>query len=275
MNEIFSMWKHTKMVILVALSAAIFAAVLIPFKGFTLIPGITEFRPANVFPVVFGLLFGPAGAWGSAIGNLIGDFFGTLGLGSIFGFVGNFLMAYVPYKLWNKLFLVATNDEEPLKLNSSKKIVNWIIISVLSSVACALTIAWGLDLLKLVPFAALGLIISLNNTIPAIILGIPLMLIIYPRVKKWELLWTDIMEEEAGEKNPVLGRTGAFLMLVGIVGGMVLALIAALGFSSQVAFNFGAGVKGTAGVDLIAGLGWLLIMIGGIMMKTGKTVKNS
>ena len=62
MREVFSMWKHTKMVVLVALSAAIYAAVLIPFKGFTLIPGITEFRPANVFPVVFGLLFGPAGA---------------------------------------------------------------------------------------------------------------------------------------------------------------------------------------------------------------------
>ena len=38
--------------------------------------GVDEVRPANVFPFVFGLLFGPAGAWGAAIGNLIGDFFG-------------------------------------------------------------------------------------------------------------------------------------------------------------------------------------------------------
>ena len=77
MREVFSMWKHTKMV-LVALSAAIYAAVLIPFKGFVLIPGITEFRPGSAFPVLLGLLFGPAGAWGAAIGNLIGDFFGSL-----------------------------------------------------------------------------------------------------------------------------------------------------------------------------------------------------
>jgi energy-coupling factor transport system substrate-specific component len=49
---------------------------------------------------VFSILFGPAAAWGSAFGNLIGDFFGTLGLGSIFGFVGNFLYAYIPYRLW-------------------------------------------------------------------------------------------------------------------------------------------------------------------------------
>src|SRR3712207_8472997 len=73
MKEIFTMWRHTQMVVLVALSAAIYAAVLIPFKGFTIIPGFTEVRPANVFPFVFGLLFGPAGAWGAAVGNLIGD----------------------------------------------------------------------------------------------------------------------------------------------------------------------------------------------------------
>jgi energy-coupling factor transport system substrate-specific component len=33
MKEVISMWRHTRMVILVALSAAIYAAVLIPFKG--------------------------------------------------------------------------------------------------------------------------------------------------------------------------------------------------------------------------------------------------
>ncbi len=75
MKEVFRMWKNTKMVVLVALSAGLYAAILIPFKGFVLIPGITEFRPASALPVVLGLLFGPAGAWGSAIGNLIGDFF--------------------------------------------------------------------------------------------------------------------------------------------------------------------------------------------------------
>ncbi|MEN8173699.1 MAG: QueT transporter family protein, partial [Chloroflexota bacterium] len=71
MKEVISMWKNTRMIILVALTAAIYAAFLIAFKGgIVIVPGITEVRPANVFPPVFGLLFGPAGAWGSAIGNL-------------------------------------------------------------------------------------------------------------------------------------------------------------------------------------------------------------
>ena len=97
MKEAFTMWRYTQLVVLVALSAAIYAAVLIPFKGFTIVPGYIEIRPANAFPVVFGLLFGPAGAWGAAIGNLIGDFFGTLTLESVGGFVVNFFLAYLPY----------------------------------------------------------------------------------------------------------------------------------------------------------------------------------
>ena len=100
MREVWRMWNYATMVVLTVLTAALFAAILIPFKGIPLIPGHTELRPANVIPVVCGLLFGPAGAWGAAFGNLIGDFFGTLGIGSFFGFWGNFLAAYLPYKLW-------------------------------------------------------------------------------------------------------------------------------------------------------------------------------
>jgi len=266
MREVFSMWKHTKMVVLVALSAAIYAAVLIPFKGFVLIPGITEFRPGSAFPVLLGLLFGPAGAWGSAIGNLIGDFFGSLGIGSTFGFVGNFLFAYVPYKLWNKLGLVGKDEEDSLDLRTGKRIANFIIIAILGSIACALFIAWGLELLKMVPFASLGLIIALNNSIPSIVLGIPLMLVLYPRVKKWDLLWTDIMDEEAVETNVAGSKVGALIMIIGIIGGWLLGLIAALGFGGQVAFQY-SGSTGTVGVVLLAGIGSILTIIGGILQR--------
>jgi len=43
---------------------------------------------AQVIPPVASLLFGPAAVWRTAIGNLIGDLFGTFGLGSLFGFSG-------------------------------------------------------------------------------------------------------------------------------------------------------------------------------------------
>ncbi len=60
MKEVFSMWKNTRMIILVALSAAIYAAFLIVFKGgIPIIPGITEVRPANVFPPFSASCLGP------------------------------------------------------------------------------------------------------------------------------------------------------------------------------------------------------------------------
>jgi energy-coupling factor transport system substrate-specific component len=94
MRELITMWRDTRMIMLVAVTAAIYAAVLLPFKLFTLVPGFTSVRPANVFPVIFSIMFGPAAAWGSAIGNLIGDVFGgTFGPGSIFGFLGTSSLA--------------------------------------------------------------------------------------------------------------------------------------------------------------------------------------
>src|SRR5215211_3417679 len=194
MKEVFTMWRHTQMVVLVALSAAIYAAVLIPFKGFPLVPGYIELRPANAFPSVFGLLFGPAGAWGAAIGNLIGDFFGTLSLGSVGGFVGNFFLALLPYKMWSVFFRSDENMEE--NVGSGKKFGVYILLVILASAVCAAIVAWWTDLLGLFPFYLFFILIFFNNAIMAGVLGPILLLALYPRVKRWGLLWTEIMEPE-------------------------------------------------------------------------------
>lgn len=249
MKEVFTMWRHTQMVVLVALSAAIYAAVLIPFKGFVLVPGFTELRPANVFPFVFGLLFGPAGAWGAAIGNLIGDFFGTLGLGSVFGFIGNFFLGLLPYKLWGAFFRRGQNMET--NVNSGKKLAVYIAVTVLASAVCATWIAWGNDLLGFVPFAALASIITVNNAIAGIVLGPILLLLLYPRVKRWGLLWTDIMrpEEVTTSRLKIVGNV---LMWVGGIGGLVFGLILGLGLYSQgfAAAGFASGGAGSLGIGL-------------------------
>ncbi|MCF7914216.1 MAG: QueT transporter family protein [Spirochaetaceae bacterium] len=271
MKDVFAMWKNTKMVVLVALSAGLYAALLIPFKGFVLIPGITEIRPASALPVVMGLLFGPAGAWGSAIGNLIGDFFGSLGIGSLFGFVGNFMFAYVPYKLWTNLGLVSKNDNEP-DLKSGRKIGAYVVVSILGSAACALPIAFGLELLGMVPFAALGSIITINNSVPSVFLGIPIMLILYPRIKKWDLLWTDIMDEEDIPVAGKLSKIGGSVMTVSIIVGLVGGFLAAIGVGQALLYSgFGAGGDvGSAGVLAIAGIGTAGLIISSFIQSMPK-----
>lgn len=261
MKDVFRMWKSTKMVVLVALCAGLYAALLIPFKGFVIIPGVTEIRPASVLPVVMGLLFGPAGAWGAAIGNLIGDFFGAISIGSIWGFVGNFLFAYVPYKLWRNM-LVREDVYEP-KLNSGKKVFAYIVAGICGSAACALFIAWGLDTINMVPFAFLASVITVNNAIPTIALGIPLLLVLYPRIKKWNLLWTDVMPEEDLPKNGKLAKIGAVLLLLSLIVGLVGGLI--LGFGADQAVFAFAGGAGTIGVGVITGIGSIGMLIAGAL----------
>jgi energy-coupling factor transport system substrate-specific component len=62
MHELFLMWGHTRMVVLTAICAALYAAILI-LQIVPLIPGITEFRPANAVPRPVAPLR-PAAAWG-------------------------------------------------------------------------------------------------------------------------------------------------------------------------------------------------------------------
>ena len=90
------MWDNTRLVVFTAICASLYAAILIPFKVLPIIPGVTELRPANAVPVICSFLFGPAAAWGAAIGNVIGDFFGGIGPGDVFGFWGNFLYGLAP-----------------------------------------------------------------------------------------------------------------------------------------------------------------------------------
>ena len=228
MREVITMWRHTKMVVLVALTAGVYAAILVPLKGIPLIPGVTEIRPANVIPVVFSLLFGPAAAWGAAFGNLIGDFFGTLGLGSIFGFVGNFFYGLVAYKLWGKMGPLSSH--QPLDSRSGRSVLEYLLLAFLASAVCAAFIAWGLELVGIVPFGVVGPIIFLNNFLAAAVLGPFLLWLLYPRAKRWDILWTEIMEpgEISRGAHPLLG---ALLMWVGGGGGLLVGIALSTGLN--------------------------------------------
>ncbi len=238
MREAFTMWKYTRMVVLVAMTAAFYAALVIPLKIVTVIPGITEFRPGAVVPVVFGLLFGPAGAWGAAFGNLINDFFGTFGIGSVGGFVGNFFYGFLGYKVWAHMGLASSPDD--MRIDSRKKALNFILISVLSSLACAAIVAWWLEIVGLLPFAVIGPIIATNNTIACVVLGIPLMGLLYSRMNRWDLTWYAIMDEK--DRPPGRSpRAGAFCIWVGVVGAFIVGVALSMGVGDATLFQFGTG----------------------------------
>ena len=216
MRELGAMWRNTRMVVLCAISASLYAAVLVPFKVVPLIPGVTELRPANAIPVVCSFLFGPAAGWGSAIGNMIGDFFGGVGPGDVFGFFANLFYGYVPYKVWN----VIARGQSPVA-RSPAAIAKYVAACLIASVLCADIVGWGDNLLALRPFSILGNVIVFNNMLSALVLSPLILVAIYPRVRRGHMLYTDMMPEfrerrwsvrALGLAILILGEGGAWLM---------------------------------------------------------------
>jgi energy-coupling factor transport system substrate-specific component len=224
MHELRLMWRNTRMVVLCAISAALYAAVLVPFKVVPLIPGVTELRPANAIPVVCSFLFGPAAAWGSAIGNMIGDFFGGVGPGDIFGFFGNLFYGYIPYKAWN----IIAKGESPIS-RSPINIAKYVAVCLAASILCADLVGWGDNILGLRPFSVLGNVIIFNNMVSALFLS-PLILIgVYPRVHAGRMLYGDLMpEREVRSRSRQI--TGLALMIVGEAGAWVVGNLIATGY---------------------------------------------
>lgn len=212
MRDAVAMWRNTRLVVLTAVSASLYAALLIPFKVLPLIPGVTELRPANAVPVVCSFLFGPAAAWGAAIGNLIGDFFGGIGPGDFFGFAGNFLYGFLPYHAWR---LVSGGDPLPRSLSQW---IAFVGVIALAAAACALVVGWGLNMLGFVPFAVLANIIFFNNFVMAVVLSPLLLLALYPRVKQAGLRYDDLAD--ALPRRRSLRWIGLAAVVIGTIGGL-------------------------------------------------------
>ena len=99
-----------------------------------------------------------------------------------------------------------------------------------------------------VPFVVVAPIITLNNFAFAALLGPFILWLMYPRAKRWDILWTEILEP--GEISRV-GRPwiGAILMWVGGIGALVVGVTIATGVYA-----------GAAGIGVVAGVFQFLVL---------------
>jgi energy-coupling factor transport system substrate-specific component len=213
------------------LSAGLYAVLLYVFSlaPIWIIPGVTSIRPGNAIPPVVSLLFGPAGAWGSAFGNLIGfDILGgALTIGSIGGFVGNFFLGYVPYKVWSRLF-----KEEP-HCRTLSSLAKFETIVLIHAGTVSLIIPLWTELVGFVPFTPLAFIIFWNEVISALILGPILQALLYGRVKRAGWLWADVMKGYQYTPKEVKSqhRIGAALVAIGGIVGVWVTIAVGLGLA--------------------------------------------
>lgn len=212
MNDLIDVWKKPRMVISILLTALFYAALTIPFKGYTLIPGVSEIRPAAFVPVLASFIFGPAGAWGSAIGNLLADLFGTLTYSSIFGFFANLFLGYMPYKLWYHLFRKSQKQYE-IDCNNMKDMTSAVLTGIIANLFCALVIAWGVFWVSGKSFIEVWLVVMVNNTFSLILLW-PFLKFVVPISARYELNWFLQLRDNT---RPVSTPTQQLTMMVVVV----------------------------------------------------------
>ncbi len=264
-----SMWKNTRMIILTALSAAIYAAFLIVFKaGIVIVPGITS-SPGERLPTVFRAPLRP-GAWGAAIGNTIGDLLRWHDWPELRSSASSVTFSWASSPTRCGAPRGASSRRaiwRPTSTGTRKKVAAFEIVAFVASAACGIVIAWYLDLVQQVPFAFLALVITFNNFAASVVLGPILLALLYPRVKRWGLLWTDIMDESDVAVGFAKGL-GAILMVVASVGGLIFGVLAAVGLAGQQMFGF-AGESGKVAVWLVV-LPFLVLLVIASFMLSGR-----
>jgi len=92
-------------------------------------------------------------------------------------------------------------------------------------------------MLKLLPFANISIIILLNNTVMSLVFGPLLLPMLYKKVKKWGLLWTDIMNSY-DISNPAYPDIYSLMVVIGSIGGLVTGLAVSLLFAGKAGFSF-------------------------------------
>lgn len=246
------MWGDTRKLALMAVTAGLYTAGSLTTVYLQIIPGFTNVRPAAVLPIVLGSLLGAPACWGAAFGNLTQDLLGgQFGPGSAVGFLANFLMAMVAWRVASATGLADLLTEPGKSAFTQDLLLRFTPVALLGSAACATTLAWGLDVMGLVPFVVLANIVFLNNALVSLVLGPPLLALLGRRVHRWELA------DDMRRPSPNLRGLGVMLIAMGSLGAYLTLNGLCFGAAQSVGLP-GVAPVGAAGLGLIL-LGLLLL----------------
>ncbi len=175
MHELAEVWTRKRGLAWIAVTAILYALVLIPFNQVHWdIAGI-PIRPAAALTVVFGILCGPAAAWGFGIGNIAGDLSGSWSLMSIIGFLINVLYPYVSYRLWHRLMRGHELRVDKFSLG------RFFLVTFVATLVCMALLALGGTVFFGRPFESKFIGYFANNIIWAMLAGPVVFCLIFDR----------------------------------------------------------------------------------------------
>jgi energy-coupling factor transport system substrate-specific component len=191
MHELLSVWTGKKGLKLIAAHALVYALLLIPFNQLQWVVAGIPVRPAAAIPVVCGILFGPAAAWGLGIGNIAGDLFGSWSQMSIVGFFINMAYPYFAYRLWHAL----VKNREAV-IDQYMMFSFWFVTIVATFLSMFLLAGAGTFFFGR-PFESKFIGYYTNSIVLAMLAGALLFYVIYPWAVKRDLVYGKKWDEKS------------------------------------------------------------------------------
>ena len=207
------------------LTALIFFAITLIFRRYFNIMAVMDIRP-SALPPVLGLLFGPPGVLGSALGNLLADAFtGRPPLTGALGFVTQLAYGILPLLMWSAFDEVRGTPYREVRLNSVGNVARYVSIILINAAIIAVFVGSILHNFGASSFISNAtLMLLLNNIVFCIVLGIPLIVL--------------ISATKSGIRNTTLSineRLVMIFLMAGIVSGGLIAVFVVLELSYAIA----------------------------------------
>jgi energy-coupling factor transport system substrate-specific component len=195
MHEIFRVLTERKGQTWILITALFYVLLLVPFNQYEVVLAGISLRPAAILPVICGIFWGPAAAWGLCAGNVAGDLTGSWSLMSIAGGITNFLYPYISYRLWHRLM----RDRE-IRMDPYLLACLWVVTFIVTT-ACMLFLAGCGTIFFDRPFESKFYSYFINSIFWAMIGGPILFRLLYEPAVRNKFVYGD----QWADRNPAAG----------------------------------------------------------------------
>jgi hypothetical protein len=184
---------NVKAVVIVAMTAALSVILQVVGAVIVLVPGTITFRADALIRFPFGAIFGMPAVWGAMISNIIGDALaGTLGPGSVAGFIITWWMPYLLYR-----FTKPVVDEYAMK--TGKAVWKYYLATILWCVIGSFYLCTNFQYLNLYPAEVIWPVIFPSVVVTTFIgglLGPVVARVIGPAAKRYGLSRDELKYEK-------------------------------------------------------------------------------
>jgi len=215
----------TNKLFITLISGVLFFASTMLFRQFFNLLAVMGIRP-SALPPVLGLMLGPFGALGCALGNLLADIvLGYSLLISVLGFVAQFTYGILPYLMWKAIDEIKKKPATPVNFSTVGNVLRYLIIIVINATVMTIFLGSIIHNLGVSQFiSTVTLMLLLNNVVFCIVLGVPI--IVFISVLKFGVKGVNLSMNE---------RLVLIFLITGIASGGLIGIFAYIELSDVIA----------------------------------------